>query len=572
METSSTLEVGSILIGLIGGLALFLYGMEQMTDALKTVAGEGMKKLLARLTTNRFKAVFAGAFVTAIIQSSSVTTVLVVGFISAGLMTLSQSIGVILGADIGTTVTAQIVAFKVTKYALVLVTIGFLMQFVGKKEKIRQYGVMTLGLGLVFFGMEMMSQATHPLRSYEPFIDLMRKMDNPLLGTLIGTVFTGIIQSSSATMGVVIVMAAQGFITLEAGIALVFGANIGTCVTALLAAIGKPREAVRAAFVHILFKVVGVLIWFGFIDQLAEVVRWISPKHPELSGVARLAAETPRQVANAHTLFNVANTFIFIWFTKPLALLMRKIIPDRPVVGPEVVQPKYLDDILLETPVLALDRVRMELRRIGERALAMVEKALPVAVDGDREELEKLAKMDDEVDILHSAVIQYMRRLAKENLTEEQSRLLNHYIGAANNIEYIADLIETNIVGTGLARVRSRVHVSEGTRQVLRGLHKKVVWAVQMALEALDASDVDMAERVIQAKSEINRLVEEAERYLADRLAAEGEDRVTLFRIETELVEYLKRVYYFSKRIAKSVQEVEQRGIISIESAEPVQA
>jgi len=558
MESPTSLEIGTILIGLLGGLALFLYGMEQMTDAMKTVAGEGMKKLLARLTTNRFKAVFAGALVTSIIQSSSVTTVLVVGFISAGLMTLSQSIGIILGADIGTTVTAQIVAFKVTKYALVLVTIGFLMQFVAKKEKIRQYGIMTLGLGLVFFGMEMMSQATHPLRTYEPFIDLMRKMDNPLVGTLIGTLFTGIIQSSSAMMGVVIVMASQGFISLEAGIALVFGANIGTCVTALLAAIGKPREAVRAAFAHIFFKVAGVVIWFGFIDQLAAIVRWISPAHPELSGAAQLAAETPRQVANAHTLFNVANTFLFIWFTGPLARLMRRFIPERPPTGPGVVQPKYLDDILLETPVLALDRVRMELRRIGERALEMVQRALPVAINGEKEDLEKLAEMDDEVDILHSAVIQYLGRLSQQNLTESQSRLLNHYISAANNIENIGDLIETNIVGAGMERVRRQVHVSEGTRQVLRGLHEKVTWAVQLALEALDASDEYMAGRVIQAKGEINRLVEEAERYLAGRLAAEGEDRVTLFRIESELIEYLKRVYYFAKRIAKSVQEVER--------------
>ncbi len=556
METASSLEVGAILMGLFGGLALFLYGMEQMTDALKTVAGEGMKKLLARLTTNRFKGVFAGAFVTAIIQSSSVTTVLVVGFISAGLMTLSQSIGIILGADIGTTVTAQIVAFKVTKYALILVTVGFLMQFIAKKEKTRQYGVMILGLGLIFFGMELMSNATRPLRTYEPFINAMRTMDNPLVGTLIGTLFTGIIQSSSATMGVVIVMASQGFISLEAGIALVFGANIGTCVTALLAAIGKPREAVRAAYVHVLFKVVGVLIWFGFIDQMAEIVRWISPTYPDLSGTMRLAAETPRQIANAHTFFNVANTFLFIWFTKPLTLLMHKIVPDRPSKGPLVVQPKYLDDILLETPALALDRVRMELRRIGERVLDMVQKALPVAVDGEKEELLKLAKMDDEVDILHEAVVQYLGRLSQQNLTESQSKLLNHYIGSANNIENIGDLIETNIVGAGLQRSRKQVHVSEGTREVLRGLHRKVTWAVQLALEALDASDADMAEQVIQAKPVINGLVDEAERYLATRLAAEGENRVVLFRIESELIEYLKRVYYFSKRIAKSVVEI----------------
>ena len=224
------LEIGAIAMGLFGGLALFLFGMEQMTDALKAVAGGGMKKLLARLTTNRFKAAFAGAFVTAVIQSSSVTTVLVVGFISAGLLSLTQSIGIILGADIGTTITAQIIAFKITRYALVLVAIGFGLMFLAKQEKLRQYGTMLMGLGLIFFGMELMSQATHPLRSYQPFINLMRRMGNPLTGILIGTVFTSLVQSSSATIGVIIVLAGQGFITLEAGIALAFGANIGTCI------------------------------------------------------------------------------------------------------------------------------------------------------------------------------------------------------------------------------------------------------------------------------------------------------------------------------------------------------
>ncbi|NNE33776.1 MAG: Na/Pi cotransporter family protein, partial [Rhodothermales bacterium] len=404
METSNAFELGALSIGLFGGLALFLYGMEQMTDALKAMAGGGMKKLLARLTTNRFKASFAGAFVTAVIQSSSVTTVLVVGFISAGLMTLSQSVGVILGANIGTTITAQIVAFKVTQYGLVLVAVGFSMLFFFKKEKVRQYGMMLMGLGLIFFGMDLMSNATRPLRTYEPFIAAMQSMDNPFYGILAAAAFTGLIQSSSATTGVIIVLASQGFITLEAGIALAFGANIGTCVTALLAAIGKPREAVQAAVVHVLFNVLGVVIWIAFIDQLATAVRWFSPSSPELAGAQRLMVETPRQIANAHTLFNVANTLIFIWFTTPLAKLVQRLVPERKVTEGEVVQPKYLDDILLETPALALDRVRMEMRRLGERAYDMVEEALPVALHGDREALKTLAKRDDEVDILHGAV------------------------------------------------------------------------------------------------------------------------------------------------------------------------
>ncbi|NNG12325.1 MAG: Na/Pi cotransporter family protein, partial [Halobacteria archaeon] len=216
-------------MALFGGLALFLFGMEQMADSLKAAAGERMKVILAKLTTNRFMGAATGAFVTAVIQSSSVTTVLVVGFITAGLMSMAQSIGIIMGANVGTTITAQIIAFKVTKFALVMVAIGFSMLFFSKQEKIKQYGGMLMGLGLVFFGMSVMSDAMKPLRSFQPFLDLMTSMENPLIGILVAAAFTGLIQSSSATTGIVIVMATQGFITLEAGIALAFGANIGTC-------------------------------------------------------------------------------------------------------------------------------------------------------------------------------------------------------------------------------------------------------------------------------------------------------------------------------------------------------
>ncbi len=270
---------------------------------------------------------------TAVVQSSSVTTVLVVGFISAGLMSLTQSIGIIMGANIGTTITAQLIAFKITHYSLVLVAIGFFTLFCSKNEKARHYGHMIMGLGLIFFGMHLMSDGTKPLRSYQPFMEMMQQMDNPLWAILLAAGFTALVQSSSATTGLVITLAAQGFISLDAGIALIFGANIGTCITAILASIGKPREAVRAAVVHVLFNVAGVAIWFAFIPQLALFVTWLSPANPDLVGTARLAAETPRQIANAHTVFNVANTMLLIWFTAPLAWLVQRIVPERAEVA-----------------------------------------------------------------------------------------------------------------------------------------------------------------------------------------------------------------------------------------------
>jgi phosphate:Na+ symporter len=385
----------------------------------------------------------------------------------------------------------------------------------------------------------------------------MHDLDNPLVGILIGTIFTGIIQSSSATMGVVIVLASQGFITLEAGIALALGANIGTCVTALLAAIGKPAEAVRAAVVHVLFKVAGVIIWFAFIGQLAAVVRSISPSAPQLTGTARLAAEAPRQIANAHTIFNVANTFIFIWFTEPLANLMHRLIPERVAIGKQPIRPRYLDENLLETPELALDRARLELGRLGEFTLRMVRRALPTVFQGSESDLEDLANMDDDVDRLHASIVAYLADLSQENLIRRYSEQLSDYMAVANYIENIGDMIQTNLVEAGSGRLKYNVIISAETRVLLSALHDKVIWAVETALEALDKSDQRLAEEVMAAKLSINLLADEAEGHLSHRLTADEPNRLNAFRIESEIVEYLKRVYYFAKRIAKVVADTD---------------
>ena len=553
----ANLEVGAIVIGLVGGLALFLYGMEKMTASLKVIAGDRMKNLLARMTSNRFKGVLAGAAITATIQSSSVTTVLVVGFISAGLLSLSQSVGIIMGAEIGTTITAQIIAFKVTKYSLVLVAVGFAMAFISKSSKVKRYGAMVMGLGLIFFGMELMKDATSPLRSFAPFIEMMQNMRNPVVAVLFSATFTALIQSSSATTGVIIVLASQGFLTLESGIALVFGANIGTCITAFLASIGKPREAVRAAVVHILFNTAGVLIWISFIDPLAELIRSVSPVAEGLSGVDALKAETPRQIANAHSTFNIANTLMFIGFTPVIARVVEWIVPDRKLGEEETraTDRRYLEDILVHTPALALDLARMELARIGAAALKMVRGAIDPVLKGGEEELQALQQMDEEVDRLHGALVTYLGRLSAENLTEEQSHVLSRRLSAANYFENIGDMIETNLVEAGRTRLSTHLEISPSTSEVLRGLHEKVQWAVARATEAVASEDAGAAREVIEAKAEVNRLAVEAEGHLTERLAAPDPHRLPAFRIETELVEALKRMYYFAKRIARLVTE-----------------
>ena len=353
-------------------------------------------------------------------------------------------------------------------------------------------------------------------------------------------------------------LASQGFLTLEAGIALVFGANIGTCITAFLASIGKPREAVRAAVVHIMFNTAGVLIWINLLGPLAEFIRWASPVAEGLAGIDALKAETPRQIANAHTVFNVANTSMFIGFTPVMARIVEWLVPDRKLGEEEetaAVDRRYLDDLLVHTPALALDLVRMELARVGAAALEMVRGAIDPVLKGDEEDLAELEHMDEEVDRLHAAVVTYLGRLSVENLTEEQSHLLSRRLGAANYFENIGDMIETNLVEAGRTRLASGFEISPATREVLRGLHEKVQWAVARATEAVASENADFAREVIEAKPEVSRLAEEAEGHLTERLAAPDPNRLPAFRIETELVEAMKRIYYFAKRIARLVVE-----------------
>lgn len=545
---------GTMTMGLLGGLALFLFGMNQMSDSLKAVAGERMKLILEKLTTNRFMGAATGAFVTAVIQSSSVTTVLVVGFISAGLMSMSQSISVIMGANIGTTITAQIIAFKVTKAALAMIAIGFAMNAASKHERTRQYGAMLMGLGLVFFGMSVMSDAMKPLRTYQPFLDLMTTMETPLVGILVAAAFTGLVQSSSATTGIVIVMASQGFITLPTGIALAFGANIGTCVTAMLASIGKPREAVRAALVHVLFNVLGVVVWLGFISHLAELVTWFSPAHPELAGTDRLAAESPRQIANAHTVFNVSNTVLFIWFTGPFARLVEWLIPDRPMEEETaLIRARYLDDELLSTPSLALDRARLEVLHAGEHVLVMLGRVMPALHARDGEAFSELARMDDQVDVLHEKTIEYLGKIGNCSLTEAESDQFITLLDAANNLENIGDVIETDLVGLGHKLVEGDLRIDDRANEVLTGVHGAVLRSVDAAIQSVAQGSEVAAERVTSMKDEITRLADAAALHETRLLGTDDPKQIAVYAIEIDIIEKFKRIYYFSKRMAKTV-------------------
>lgn len=547
MQTPTTaLDLGAIVTGLGGGLALFLFGMRQMTESLKTVAGGSMKSLLARLTANRFTGALAGAVVTAVIQSSSVTTVLVVGFLTAGLLTFPRSIGIIIGANVGTTITAQIVAFRIDKYGLLMIAIGFLLNVSSRRVSVRQWGMALMGLGLIFFGMDLMTSAMGPLSTYSPFVDVMASLENPLLGILSGFLFTGLIQSSSATTGLVIVLAGEGLITLDTGVALVMGANVGTCVTAVLSALGRPRAAVQAAAVHVVFNVLSVAAWLLFIPQLADLARYFSPN------------DAGRQIANAHSIFNIGNCLVFIWFTGPLARLVERIVPSL-VTAEEKGRPRYLNDYFISQAPLALDHVRMELVRLGRMVGGMVHDSLPAILSPHIGPILRLGQEDRDVNALHGAIVLYLGRISQENLANAQAKLTYENLLIANHLETIGDVVDKNLMEVGRKRLEQQITISEATRQRLEELHRKVCAAFDDVVVAIESNDVALAHEVIATKADINAAADAIMQHLAERLVAREPNRLASFSVEADIVENLKRLNNLTRRIARVVIEAGDR-------------
>lgn len=540
-------------MGLFGGLALFLAGLEVLSDGLKKAAGPSLRTALEKLTVNRFMGAATGAFVTGILNSSSVTTVLVVGFVTAGIMTLSQSVAVIMGANIGSTLTAQILAFNVSAYSLIPVAIGFFMYFAGKSEKTRQIGAMIMGFGLIFYGMGLMSDGMRPLRTYEPFTDILAKMENPVFGIIAGAVFTGLVQSSAATVGLAIAMASEGLLTLPAGIALALGANIGTCVTAVLAALGKPTEAVRAAAVHISFNIVGVLIWLPFLNVLADIAVTVSPVEAALSGKEKLAAEVPRQIANANTLFNVINTVLFIGFTAWFAKLAERLVPSREPAEGVIIKPEFLDEAALKAPSVALENARFEIHRLGHLVLDMMEELGQAIQERDKERLENVARRDDEVDILAHEIMIYLGHIRQTSLTDRESDEHQALMTAMLNIEGLAGIVKTDMLGVFRAvMTESFPQASEDTRDMLYGLWNRVKQAMELALDAIGKNDQKSAQEVLLVKDEIRELADNLFERHAQRLRSDDPRYLERVRLMMSFIEQLRHLYTLSKRIAKT--------------------
>ena len=431
-----------IVFGLLGGLAMFLYGMNSMSDALQKAAGEKMKRILGFLTKNPLMGALAGALVTAVLQSSSATTVMVIGFVSAGLMSLPQAISVIFGANIGTTMTAQLMAFKISNYIYPIIFIGFIMNFVFKKEKIRNVGMVIFSFGLLFEGIEVMGGVMKPLASSAIFVDLMGKVSEiPVLGVVLGAVMTLVVQSSSATIAVLQNFASQSgpdgihsVIGLAGAIPILFGDNIGTTITALLASIGQSKNAKRTAIAHSTFNITGTILFMFLIRPLAAFVQWISPKGDELDIISR-------QIANAHTTFNVACTLIWLPLIPVMVKIVKFIIRGEDKKNPEGFVAKYLDDKAMSQPAAAIYMAAKEISRLSAHAGKMIE-AMKNAIEKRNitDIRDKYVDEHDKVKELQDIIVDFITKLISSgNLTEKQAEQAAGLMVVSNNIERIAD-------------------------------------------------------------------------------------------------------------------------------------
>ena len=555
---------GLLLMGLLGGLSLFLYGMNKMSEGLKKSAGNRMRNILTALTNNRIIGMLVGAFVTMIIQSSSATTVMLVSFVQAQLITFVQTLGVILGADIGTTITAQLIAFKVTEYSLLMIAVGFAMTIFSKKDSSKYIGEAILGFGLLFFGMKLMSDAMTPLRTYLPFIDLIKELENPILGLLVGTIFTALIQSSGAFAGIIIVLSQQGLLTLEAGIPLMFGANIGTCITAGLASIGTSREAKRVALAHVLFKIGGVLLFIFWIPAFADLIRSISPVSDEI-GIHKLAAETPRQIANAHTIFNVSLSIIFLPFTLYFANIILKIFPD--IEEEKGIQPAiwHLDDKAISTPALAIDLARSEISgmiNIFERMLeAILEpfKSNDKMMDKKYPQLtlvEGIKMREEKLDFLDERIVAYLRKIGRQELSDYQIKEVYGLMIIVNDIESVGDIIEKNMIPLIAKKSILKTDFSDEGKEELDIFHIKVCKQVSRFKDAFSKLDPVKAQNILAKEEKYSTLESEYRIRHLKRLQDEREESIETHEIHMEIMDLLKQINVYSGNIAKTIHSI----------------
>ncbi|HPA59220.1 MAG TPA: Na/Pi cotransporter family protein [Synergistales bacterium] len=490
-----------LFFNLLGGVGLFLFGIKLMGESLQDLAGDRMRRLISALTSSPVKGVIVGTLITALIQSSSATTVMTASFVHAGLMTLKQSVGVIMGAAIGTTITAQLIAFKIQEFALPLIGLGMLFAVFGRSKRQKFIGNCIVGFGLLFVGMQTMENATFFLRDRQDIF--LAFQHHPMLGVLAGTVLTMLVQSSSATVGLTIVMASQGLLTIDSAIPILFGDNIGTTITAVLASVGLNRSARQSALAHVLFKVIGVLLFLAFLGPFRQLVLLTS-------------TDIARQLANAHTIFNVLNTLLFLPFVEPFVRLVRAIIPDDG--GAILMGPRFLDrNLISASPIAAVEAVRKELVRMGLLTLDMIRDVRTAFLENDRRMIDQVLQTEKVVNELTREIMSFSTDLMQVSLPPVLSSSLSFYVNGVGDVERIGDHAE-NLIELYEYKIEHNLPFSDlATKEfeVMMGLSEK---AVRLSVEALDTADDMKAKQVLKLEDEIDAMERDLRKRHIDRL------------------------------------------------------
>ena len=556
-NSDNTISFFLLFTGLFGGMGMFLYGMEMMSDGMKVTAGNSMRTILEKLTSNKYLAVLVGAFVTMVIQSSSATTVMLVSFVNSGLLAFSQALGVILGSNIGSTVTAQIVAFKVTDYALLLIATGSIMSLFSKKETIKNLGLVVLGFGLLFYGMKVMSDTMKPLRSDPAFNSILTSFENPFLGILAGAIFTALVQSSSATTGIVITLASGGSITLEAGIPLIFGANIGTCITALLAGLNASRDAKRVAVAHVTFNVIGVLLFCFWIPTFADII-------------SQTSQNIPRQIANAHTIFNIIASVVFIPFTGFIAKTIIHYFPDkevdRNIEKPAVL---HLDDSLVSQPEAAINNAQAEIKGVvglTERVVGTLVRPFIKGQDlidienTDQDLMSGMNQRIEKISFLNQKISDYLITASKSDLSSNQSKELFTLVSIVNYLSSMNDLIKVRFVSLVSKKEGINEDFSDTDQQEAIDYHKRLIKQVNRLDKFFIKFDKEKMEKII-IKGKENTDFEK--KYKLDRIermktSLEVDIKSSeINQLHSQLMDMLKQVNIFINLIASSLIELE---------------
>ncbi len=488
------------ILGLLGGLALFLYGMQMMSNGLEDAAGNRMKRILEKLTANRFLGVLVGAGITAVIQSSSATTVMVVGFVNSGMMTLKQAVWIIMGANIGTTVTGLMIALDIGVIAPLIAFLGVAAIVFLKNEKIHHYGKIFAGLGVLFIGMGMMSDAMVPLRESQVFINLMTKFNNPILGILAGAVFTAIIQSSSASVGILQALAIAGLVDFRAAAFVLFGQNIGTCITAVLAAIGTNRSAKRTTVIHLSFNLIGTAV-FTTACLLLPITDWVSSLAPDNMSM---------QIANMHTIFNITTTFILLPFGTYLAKFAEKILPDRK--GEELTSLTSLNEefrrgnISLGLTAVHTDILKQEINKILSFASENLCKAYNAVLNRNTKAFDGISKTEEKIDILNKEISQYISKILVHNNSGQSVADIEQYFLITGNAERIGDHA-ANIAGYVKTIDEKNIEFSENAREEITKMQEICALAFKKAVNP-KADKASWLKEVEELEEEIDTMTD----------------------------------------------------------------